>query len=45
MSGYSDDAMLRHGVQTGSAQFIQKPFSMDALTAKIREMLGTTAAP
>ena len=45
MSGYSDDAMIRHGVQTGGAQFIQKPFAMDALTAKVREALGTTATP
>jgi two-component system cell cycle sensor histidine kinase/response regulator CckA len=43
MSGYSDDAMVRHGVQTGGAQFIQKPFAMDALTARVREALGTTA--
>ena len=38
MSGYSDDAMLRHGVEAGS-QFLQKPFSIDALAAKIREVL------
>ena len=37
-------AMLRHGVQTGGAQFIQKPFAMEALTAKVRETLGTAAA-
>jgi PAS domain S-box-containing protein len=42
MSGYSEDAMLRHGVQTTGAQFIQKPFSMDALAARVREALGTT---
>jgi signal transduction histidine kinase/ActR/RegA family two-component response regulator len=39
MSGYSDDAILRRGVQTASADFIQKPFSMDALAARIREAL------
>ena len=44
MSGYSDDAMLRHGVQAGGAQFIQKPFSIDALAAKIREALETAVA-
>jgi PAS domain S-box-containing protein len=42
MSGYSDDAMLRHGVQAGGMQFIQKPFSIDALAAKIREALEAT---
>ncbi len=41
MSGYSDDAILRHGVQTATAHFIQKPFSMDALALKIREALTT----
>lgn len=39
MSGYSDDAILRHGVQANIAHFIQKPFSMDKLTAKMREAL------
>jgi two-component system cell cycle sensor histidine kinase/response regulator CckA len=39
MSGYSDDAVLAHGVETASAQFIQKPFSMDALLAKIWDTL------
>ena len=40
MSGYSDDAMLRHGVQAAGTQFIQKPFSIDDL-AKVREALET----
>ncbi len=44
MSGYSDEAILCHGVQTASRQFIQKPFSIDALAAKLREALETTAA-
>jgi signal transduction histidine kinase/CheY-like chemotaxis protein len=40
MSGYSADAVLRHGIEAGSAQFLQKPFSIDALTTKIRETLS-----
>jgi CheY-like chemotaxis protein len=40
MSGYSDDAMLRRGVETASAHFIQKPFSMEALKIKLRETLN-----
>jgi signal transduction histidine kinase/ActR/RegA family two-component response regulator len=44
MSGYSDDAILRHGVQTATAHFIQKPFSLEALTAKIREALSRSGA-
>src|SRR5581483_5028380 len=38
MSGYTDDAMLRHGISAGTA-FLQKPFSGIALTHKIREIL------
>jgi PAS domain S-box-containing protein len=45
MSGYSDDAVLRSGIEAAKTPFIQKPFSMDALAVKIRETLsGPTAA-
>jgi two-component system, cell cycle sensor histidine kinase and response regulator CckA len=44
MSGYSDDAMLRHGVQAAGTQFIQKPFSIDDLATKVREALETAVA-
>jgi len=40
MSGYSDDAILRRGVKSAAAYFIQKPFSIDALANKIRETLS-----
>jgi PAS domain S-box-containing protein len=40
MSGYSDDAILRHGVKKAAAHFIQKPFSIDALAHKVRETLS-----
>ncbi|MDR3678092.1 MAG: response regulator [Acidobacteriota bacterium] len=40
MSGYTDDAMLRHGVLSQDMPFIQKPFSPTALRKKIREVLG-----
>jgi DNA-binding NarL/FixJ family response regulator len=46
MSGYPDDAILRHGIETASTHFLPKPFSIGALTAKIREALaGGVAAP
>lgn len=38
-SGYTDDAVVRHGVIDESANFLQKPFSLDALLTKIREIL------
>ena len=39
MSGYTDDAMLRHGIPEPGTAFLQKPFSGLALTQKIREIL------
>jgi PAS domain S-box-containing protein len=40
MSGYTDDAIVHHGVLTQEMPFIQKPFSPLALRKKIREVLG-----
>ncbi|MFN4259028.1 MAG: PAS domain S-box protein [Gemmataceae bacterium] len=39
MSGYADDAVVRHGVIEATDAFLQKPFSVLNLTRKIREML------
>jgi CheY-like chemotaxis protein len=39
MSGYSDHAVLRHGVLRAGMNFIQKPFAPDALSKKVREVL------
>ena len=41
MSGYTDDAISRHGVLEAGAQFLQKPFSPEALARKIRESLSS----
>ncbi len=41
MSGYTDDAVLRHGVQNRSEAFIQKPYAPEALLRTIREVLST----
>jgi signal transduction histidine kinase/CheY-like chemotaxis protein len=40
MSGYSDDAILRRGIQTTAVQFLQKPFSLDMLSAKVHDVLA-----
>jgi two-component system, cell cycle sensor histidine kinase and response regulator CckA len=42
MSGYTDDAVFRHGIQELGATFLQKPFSLGTLARKVRDMLGPT---
>ncbi len=41
ISGYTDDAVLRHGVLEARTSFLQKPFSLDALARTVREVLDT----
>jgi PAS domain S-box-containing protein len=40
MSGYTDNAIVLHGVLVKGVNYIQKPFTVDALTKKVREVLG-----
>ena len=39
MSGYTDEAIVHHGVLDANVEFIQKPFTPVALSKKIREVL------
>jgi CheY-like chemotaxis protein len=39
MSGYTDDAIVRHGVLEAGTAFLSKPFTPDALAGKVREVL------
>jgi signal transduction histidine kinase len=39
MSGYTDDAVTRHGVLEPGAAYVQKPFTPDAIARKVREVL------
>jgi len=39
ISGYSDDAVWRHGIALDPSCFLQKPFTFEALSAKIRVIL------
>lgn len=39
MSGYNEEAILRHGIAHSSVAFLQKPFTSEALGRKLREVL------
>ena len=39
MSGYTDDAIVRHGILEEDILFLQKPFTRDSLLGKVREAL------
>lgn len=43
MSGYTDEAIIRHGVLDSANEFIQKPFTPFNLARKIREILDKPA--
>jgi CheY-like chemotaxis protein len=42
-SGYTDDAIVRHGVLEPGIALLQKPFLSTALARKVREVLGGPA--
>jgi CheY-like chemotaxis protein len=44
MSGYTDEAVVRHGVLAEGTAFIQKPFQLVTLLSKVREVLDRPAA-
>ena len=45
MSGYIDDAILRHDVLEDGVPFLQKPFTSEGLARKVREVLDSGEIP
>jgi PAS domain S-box-containing protein len=43
LSGYTDDAVVRHRVLEAEVAFLQKPFTMSTLTTKVRQLLDESA--
>jgi len=39
VSGYTDNVILRHGIMEGEVDFLEKPFAVDRLVQKVREVL------
>ena len=45
MSGYNDDAIVRQGLSVSEADFLQKPFTLEALARKVRGALDAEPTP
>ena len=42
VSGYANNAVVRHGVLNANTSFLQKPFTPAMLNKKVREVLDHT---
>jgi PAS domain S-box-containing protein len=44
VSGYTDDAIMRHGILDEDLAFLQKPFTLTTLSSKVRDVLDSPPA-
>ena len=45
MSGYTNDSVVNHGILDGASWFIQKPFTLESLVRRVRQVLDSDGNP